>query len=113
MAKQLDWDQVSRQKRAQLHGTENAYGELPPVGSWADRQRVASRKNQQKKARSAAESPKKVLLKRVEPKPLTQCPLCGNMVGKMKRHLRRAHGAIPGHEHEAPITAPSNDEITP
>jgi hypothetical protein len=113
MTKRIDWDQVSRLQKGQRHGIETAYDELPPVGSWADQQRVATRKKPNQNAKPLAPRTKIAPMKKVGPKPLARCPLCGNLVGKMKRHLQKAHGAIPGHEHEAPPSTPSNEEVTP
>ena len=110
MTKRIDWDEVGRRERSRRHGTEDAYDELPPVGSRADQQRYFLPEKTRGKIRTPR--PKTTPVKKVEPMPLTQCPLCGVAVGKMKRHLRRAHGAVPGREHEAPANTPSKDQIT-
>lgn len=44
MTKKIDWDGVARKQRAQRHGSEYAYDELPPAGSYADRIRYLSTK---------------------------------------------------------------------
>jgi hypothetical protein len=111
MTKSIAWDEFERREKARRRGTENAYIELPPVGSWADQQRFFSRATPKQKVKAPV--PKIAPPNQVEPKPLAPCPVCGALVGKMKRHLRRAHGAVPGHEHEAPATTPSNGEILP
>lgn len=113
MTKRINWDEISRQQKGQRHGTSNAYDELPPVGSWADQQRVAANKTPKKKVKALGAKTRPLVAKASAPREMATCPICGNLVGRMKRHLRRAHGATPGHEHEAPITPPPNDEITP
>lgn len=40
MANKMDWDEIKRKKRAQQHGIEYAYSELPPIGTYADQKRV-------------------------------------------------------------------------
>jgi hypothetical protein len=49
MTKRINWDQVSRQQKGRRQGISNAYDELPPVGSWADRQRVSAKQRKPKK----------------------------------------------------------------
>ncbi|MFZ2726696.1 MAG: hypothetical protein WAX77_10630 [Methylococcaceae bacterium] len=44
MTKRIDWDDVGRSQRAQKHGTQSAYDELPPVGSYADKVRSSEEK---------------------------------------------------------------------
>lgn len=46
MSKQPDWDAIARLQRAQRHGTQYAYDELPPVGSYADQVRCISGKGE-------------------------------------------------------------------
>jgi hypothetical protein len=41
MANRIDWDEVSRKQRAQRHGIEYAFDELPPIGTYADQMRNA------------------------------------------------------------------------
>ena len=113
MSKPIDWDKVARQQKGQMHGTLFAYDELPSVGSWADQQRVASRKKPKNKATTLGINAKVAPSTQAAPTPFAPCPLCGNLVGKMKRHLRRAHGAKPGNEHETPTTAASSDQTEP
>lgn len=112
MTKRIDWDQLSRRQRGQRHGTESAYDEMPPAGSWADQQRFDALKNAEKNAKLLTPRTKTLPPVKMAQRPLAQCPLCGSMVGKMKRHLRKAHGAIPGYEHKAPTTTLSNEEAS-
>ena len=39
MTSRFDWDALERERRAREHGTEYAYDELPPIGSYEDRRR--------------------------------------------------------------------------
>lgn len=55
MAKRIDWDGVTRQQRAQRHGAQFAYVELPPAGSRADQMRyLAAKPKKQKKVLPSA-----------------------------------------------------------
>jgi hypothetical protein len=69
MAKRINWDEVSRRQRGQRQGTSNAYDELPPVGSWADQQRVA--KPKKKASAVSTKKDKAALSKEVVPKRVT------------------------------------------
>lgn len=46
MAKRINWDSVNRKRRAQRYGSEYAYDELPPVGSYADQARYGSARSE-------------------------------------------------------------------
>ncbi|MBI4938311.1 MAG: hypothetical protein HY846_08885 [Nitrosomonadales bacterium] len=87
MTKRSNWDEVARKQRAQRHGTSYAYDELPPAGSWADQQRILARKKKsKKKAPASGLKNKGVILRQPGNHPLSKCPLCGTLAGKMEHH---------------------------
>jgi hypothetical protein len=108
----LNWDMAKRRDRARQHGSESAFEDLPPTGSFADRARYFNR-NQGKSPK-----PREPLKSSVNPAPLrsqsqkagkpkqgqgtprtttttqlAKCPECGALVKKLRAHITKAHPA--------------------
>jgi hypothetical protein len=113
MTKRINWDQVARQQKGLKQGTSNAYDELPPVGSWADQQRFITNKSGAKKRPKSTRVKTFAGFKKEPSKSFAACPVCGRLVSRIKGHLRKAHGAAIGHEHECPNSTHPKDYIEP
>jgi hypothetical protein len=92
MAKRINFEILSKQQKMIKNGVSSVWEGTPPAESWTSLQRYNQLKSKERRDAQA-----KI------PIALANCPLCGHLVGKMKRHLQKTHGALPGHEHETPI----------
>lgn len=109
----MNWTRVRQENQARRYGRDYA-DDLPAFGSWADQRRVESG--------SASEMP--IGLRRTRgpipkvnfgtagrrhksskpPRELARCPVCGQMVGRMRRHLAKAHGHLDAMAKATPAT---------
>lgn len=107
MTKRIDWDEVTRKQQAKRHGTSYAYDELPPVGSWADQQRILARekKSQQNTPAGGLKNTSGAISRQSVNRPLSKCQFCEALVSKMERHLKKAHNAIPDYKRKTPKNA--------
>lgn len=96
----INWTRVRQENQVRKHGLDYA-DDIPSFGSWADQRRVAN-------GAAGAEVPVELnrhlgTIPKVRygnsprrPKPrreLAKCPVCGQMVARMSRHLSKAHQA--------------------
>jgi hypothetical protein len=108
----LNWDMENRRARARRHGSESAFVDLPPTGSFADRARYFD------KSQGKSPKPREPLKPLVKPAPLrpqsqkggkqsqgtprqttptaplAKCPECGALVKKLRAHITKAHPAL-------------------
>lgn len=107
----LNWDMANRRERARRHGTESAFEDLPPTGSFADRARYFDLNTGQ------SPKPREPLKPLVQPasfrsksqqagkqgqgtprqakptKQLAKCPECGALVKKLRAHIIKPYPA--------------------
>jgi hypothetical protein len=100
----MNWNRVRQENQARKFGRDYA-DDLPAFGTWADQQRVVNRSGNEARPvelkRTRGPIPKvKYGATGSRPKPakppreLAKCPVCGQMVGRMRRHLEKAHGHL-------------------
>jgi uncharacterized C2H2 Zn-finger protein len=89
MAKRLNYESISKQHKIVKNGTSATWEDIPPKDHFVTLNEYRHIKSEERKKAKAK-----------TPKVLANCPLCGQLVSRLKHHIQKAHGILAGHEHQ-------------